>query len=63
MKNGLKNKLVSAYRINPRFRLKYEHKKVIIALTTINLKEHFIYYVIPLLEEVKKELKEKGVEL
>ena len=54
---------VTAYSINPRFRLKYEHKKVIIALTTIVLKEHFIYYVVPLLEEVKKEIKEKGVKV
>ncbi len=54
---------VTAYSINPRFRLKYEHKKVIIALTTIVLKDHFIYYVVPLLEEVKKEIKEKGVKV
>ena len=45
---------IKAYNINPRFRLKYEHKQVIIALTLLNQKEHFLYYVVPLMEEVKK---------
>ena len=50
---------ITAYRINPRFRLKYIQEKVIIALTLLNQKEHFLYYLVPLLEEVKKEIKGK----
>ncbi len=49
---------IKAYQINPRFRLKYLHNQVIIALTLLNQKEHFLYYVIPLLEEVMNEIKE-----
>ena len=43
---------VKAYNINPRFRLRYFHKQVIIALTLLNQKEHFLYSVVPLMEEV-----------
>ena len=50
---------ITAYRINPRFRLKYVSNKVIIALTLLNQKKHFLYYLIPLLEEVKKEIEGK----
>jgi len=50
---------ITAYSICPRFRLKYLHEQVIIALTLLNLKEHFLYYLVPLLEEVIKETKEK----
>ncbi|MGN1338043.1 MAG: helicase-related protein, partial [Candidatus Coprovivens sp.] len=47
---------ITAYQINPRFRLRFQHNQVIIALTLLNLKKHFLYYVIPLLEEVFKEV-------
>ena len=50
---------ITAYSICPRFRLKYLHEQVIIALTLLNLKEHFLYYVVPLLEEVLKEIEGK----
>ena len=50
---------ITAYSICPRFRLKYLHEQVIIALTLLNLKEHFLYYLVPLLEEVIKETKDK----
>ena len=50
---------IKAYNINPRFRLKYLHEQVIIALTLLNQKEHFLYYVVPLMEEVLDEIKEK----
>ena len=50
---------ITAYGICPRFRLKYLHEQVIIALTLLNLKEHFLYYLVPLLEEVIKEIKGK----
>ncbi len=49
---------VQAYNINPRFRLKYLHEQVIIALTLLNQKEHFLYYVVPLMEEVINQVKE-----
>ena len=41
------------------FRLKYIQERVIIALTLLNQKEHFLYYLVPLLEEVKKEIEGK----
>ena len=50
---------IKAYNINPRFRLKYLHEQVIIALTLLNQKEHFLYYVVPLMEEVINEVKGK----
>ncbi len=50
---------IKAYQINPRFRLRFQHNQVIIALTLLNQKQHFLYYYIPLLEEVIKELNEK----
>ncbi len=46
---------VKAYNINPRFRLRYFHKQVIIALTLLNQKEHFLYSIVPLMEEVISE--------
>jgi transcription-repair coupling factor (superfamily II helicase) len=48
---------IKAYNINPRFRLKYLHNQIIIALTLLNQKEHFLYYVVPLMEEVINEVK------
>lgn len=50
---------VKAYNINPRFRLKYVHDQVVIALTLLNQKEHFLYYIVPLMEEVISEVGEK----
>ena len=47
---------VKAYNINPRFRLKYQHNQVIIALTLLNQKDHFLYYIVPLMEEVLSEI-------
>ena len=49
---------VKAYNINPRFRLKYLHEQIIVALTLLNQKEHFLYYVVPLMEEVISQVKE-----
>lgn len=50
---------IKAYNINPRFRLKYFHEQVIIALTLLNQKEHFLYYIVPLMEEVIREIEGK----
>ncbi len=49
---------IQAYNINPRFRLKYLHNQIIIALTLLNQKEHFLYYIVPLMEEVINQIKE-----
>jgi len=49
---------IKAYNINPRFRLRYFHNQVIIALTLLNQKDHFLYYIVPLMEEVIHEIKE-----
>ena len=49
---------IKAYSINNRFRLKYVHNNIIIALTLLNQKDHFLYYIVPLLEEVLSEIKE-----
>jgi transcription-repair coupling factor (superfamily II helicase) len=43
------------YHINPRFRLKYINKKVVISLTLLNQPEHFLHYLIPLLKEIEEE--------
>lgn len=48
---------IKAYQINPRFRLKYLHNQVIIALTLLNQNKHFLYYIVPLLEEIIAEIK------
>ena len=50
---------IKAYNINPRFRLKYLHEQIIIALTLLNQKEHFLYYVVPLMEEILEEIRGK----
>ena len=47
---------IKAYNINPRFRLKYQHNQVIIALTLLNQKDHFLYYIVPLMEEIISEV-------
>ena len=51
---------IKAYNINPRFRLKYLHEQVIIALTLLNQKEHFLYYIVPLMEEIINEVEGKN---
>ena len=40
------------YNINPRFRLSYKMKKIYVSLPVINLEKHFVYYLIPLLNEI-----------
>lgn len=52
---------IKAYSINPRFRLRYVHNQIIIALTLLNQKEHFLYYIVPLLEEVINEVKNENL--
>lgn len=47
---------IKAYNICPKFRLKYINKKVVIELPLLNLEKHFLYYLIPLLEEIDIEI-------
>ena len=51
---------VKAYSINPRFRLKYVHEQIVISLSLLNQKEHFLYYIVPLMEDVIKEVDKKS---
>jgi len=50
----------SNYNINPRFRLKYVHEQIVISLSLLNQKEHFLYYIVPLMEDVIKEVDKKS---
>jgi len=40
------------YNIHPRYKLKYQNKKIYISLPNINLEKHFIYYEVKLLDEI-----------
>ena len=40
------------YKINPRYKLKYQNKRIYITLPTVNLEKHFIYYEVDLLNEI-----------
>lgn len=42
-----------AYNINPKFRLSYRMKKIYVSLSLVNLEKHFVYYLVPLLDEIK----------
>lgn len=43
------------YNISQNFRLKYENKKIIIVLSLKGLKDHFVYYVVPLMDKILHE--------
>ena len=45
------------YNINPKFRLKYQNKRIYISLPTINIDKHFIYYEVRLLDEIINMIK------
>ena len=40
------------YNINPKYKLKYQNKRIYISLPTINQEKHFIYYEVRLLDEI-----------
>jgi transcription-repair coupling factor (superfamily II helicase) len=46
------------YNINPRYKLKYQNKRIYLTLPTINLDKHFIYYEVKLLDEIVNMIKE-----
>ena len=47
---------LEAYNINPKFQLKYENRKISISLNIMNLKKHFIYDVVALLQKIVFDL-------
>ena len=49
------------YNINPKFRLSYRMKKIMIALPLINLDKHFIYYSVKLLDEINNMVKDRNL--
>ena len=44
------------YNINPKFKLKYMAKRIIINLPIINLEKHYIYYLVDLLQEIISDM-------
>jgi transcription-repair coupling factor (superfamily II helicase) len=51
------------YNINPRFKLSYRMRHIYITLPIINLEKHFIYYLIPLLNEINNMVTIKKVKI
>lgn len=47
---------LEVYNINPKFQLKYENRKISISLNIFNLKKHFIYDVVALLQKIVFDL-------
>lgn len=42
-----------AYNINPKFRLSYRMRKIYVSLSLVNLEKHFVYSLVPFLDEIK----------
>ncbi len=47
---------LEAYNIHPKFKLKYENKKIVISLPLFHLEKHFIYYIVPLFQKIHDDL-------
>ena len=47
---------LEAYNINPKFQLKYENKKILISLMILGLDQHFVYYIVPLLDKILQDI-------
>ena len=43
---------LTIYNINPKFKISYKMRKIYISLSLLNLDKHFIYYLVPLLDEI-----------
>lgn len=43
---------LTIYNINPKFKISYKMRKIYISLSLLNLEKHFIYYLVPLLDEI-----------
>lgn len=46
---------LEVYNISQNFRLKYENKKIVITLALKGLEDHFVYYVVPLMDKILHE--------
>ena len=44
------------YNINPKFKIRYQFKKIIISLPIINQSKHYIYYITELLQEIINDI-------
>ena len=44
------------YNINPKFKIRYFSKRIIISLPTTNLEKHYIYYLTELLQEIINDI-------
>jgi len=47
---------LEAYNIHPKFQLKYTNKKIIISLPLRGLEDHFVYYIVPLLDKISQDI-------
>lgn len=47
---------LEAYNINPNFSFKYTNKKIVISLLLKREQKHFLYYFVPLLEKIWRDL-------
>lgn len=47
---------LEAYNINPKFKLKYENKRIQISLFLNGLDKHFVYYVVPLFDKILNDI-------
>ena len=46
---------LEVYNITQNFRLKYENKKIVITLMLKGLEDHFVYYIVPLMDKILHE--------
>ena len=46
----------NTYAINPKFKLKYENKRIQISLFLNGLDKHFVYYVVPLFDKILNDI-------
>lgn len=44
------------YNINPKFKIRYQFKKIIISLPIINQPKHYVYYITELLQEIINDI-------
>ena len=46
---------LEVYNISQNFRLRYENKKIVISLVLKGLEDHFVYYIVPLMDKILHE--------
>ena len=47
---------LECYNINPKFRIKYQLKRITITLPINSLEKHYLYYLVPLLEKIVSDI-------